>query len=392
MVYRFSDVELRADTRELLVGGKAIAVEPQVFDLLLALIAARHRVMSRDELIELVWRGINVSDSAISARISAARAAIGDDGRRQAMIATIPRRGFRFVAELEGSGPRASPSLAARQQVALCRSADGTGIAYARSGSGPPLVRTGHWLTHLEFDWVSPLWRPYLDRLGRRFEVIRYDQRGTGLSDWSIDQLTLERLVDDLEAVVDAAALERFVLYGSSQGAPVAVAFAARHPQRVSRLILQGGFERGRLVSPDPAERERAAAMLTLIRTGWGMAGSAFIDAFATLFIPDGSREQVDSLAELQRRTTSADNAARLREMVDRIDVSSTLAELRCPTLVIHSTHDSVQPLERGRQLASGIAGAQFLQLDSRNHVIVPQETAWSQLFEAIDSFAGAPD
>src|SRR5690606_34106709 len=194
----------------------------------------------------VVWNGRIVSDSAISARISAARQVLGDDGRRQQWIRTVQRRGFRFVGPAETLGDaKADAAPQHHHRVAFCRSGDGTRLAYATSGDGYPLVKAGHWLTHLEKDWNSPLWRPFLDRLNESFHVVRYDQRGNGLSQWDVADFSLERFVEDLEAVVAASGLDRFALYGTSQGAPAAVAYAARHPDRVSRLILHGGYEKG---------------------------------------------------------------------------------------------------------------------------------------------------
>lgn len=392
MRYRFGAFELIPETRELLAAGEPCAIEPQVFDLLHHLVCERDRVVSQDDLIAAVWQGRIVSDSAISARISAARAAIGDDGKRQDWIRTVPRRGFRFIGQVEAvEASRRAPATApdpgtSHQRVAFCRSRDGTRIAYATSGAGYPMVKAGHWLTHLEHDWHSPLWRPLLDRLGQRFSLLRYDQRGNGLSDWSVTDFGLERFVEDLEAAIDAAGLERFALYGRSQGAPIALAYARRHPDRLSHLVLHGGFVKGRMVRSG-ADREQGQAILTLIRHGWGKANSPFIKAFATMFIPDGSREQIDSLAELQRLTTSPDNAAALRWTIDHFDVSDLLDGIAVPTLVIHADDDGIQPLDQGRELASQIPGAEFQLLESRNHVIVPGEPAWPVLFDRLERF-----
>lgn len=389
MRYLFGDYALVPETRELLSAGRPCMVEPQVFDLLLFLLRERERVVSVDELIGAVWNGRIVSDSAISARISAARAAVGDDGSAQRWIRTIRRRGFRFVGAVEEAevAVSAPPAGGERQRVALCRSADGTRIAYATGGTGYPLVKAGHWLTHLEHDRHSPIWRPLLDRLERRFRLVRYDQRGNGLSDWDVADLSLDRFVEDLEAVADAAGLDRFALYGTSQGAPIAIAYAHRHPDRVSHLILHGGFEKGRLLRLSEHERVEGEAILTLIRHGWGRPGSPFIDAFATMFVPEGSREQIDSLVELQRLTTSPQNAAALRAAIDRFDVSGLLGEIATPTLVIHARDDGVQPLDQGRALAARIPDAEFLLLEGRNHVVLPQEKAWPVLFGEIERF-----
>lgn len=395
MRYRFGRFELVGETREFLADGKPCPIEPQVFDLLVYLVSERDRVVSLDDLIGAVWNGRIVSNSAISARISAARSALGDDGVRQLWIRTVPRRGFRFVGAVETddapeTAPPAPPEETQRQRVAFCRSADGTQIAYATSGEGYPLVKAGHWLTHLEHDWHSPIWRPFLDRLNTHCRVVRYDQRGNGLSDWDVGDFSIGRFVEDLEAVVESAGVDRFALYASSQGVPVAIAFARRHPERISHLVLHGGFEQGRLVRGSESERAQAEAILTLIRHGWGKRGSPFIDAFATMFVPGGSHEQILSLVDLQRQTTSPENAAALRAAIDRFDVSDIVGKVAVPTLVVHARDDGVQPFEQGRLLASHIPGAEFVMLESRNHVILPQEAAFPVLFDEIDRFIGA--
>jgi pimeloyl-ACP methyl ester carboxylesterase/DNA-binding winged helix-turn-helix (wHTH) protein len=392
MRHRFGRCELRDDTQELLLDGIPRKIVPQVFDLLRYLVSHAGLLVSRDDLVEAVWGGRHISDAAISSRISAARTAVGDDGGRQEIIRTVPRRGFRFIADVkivddDAPTPSGGPSRERGQRIGFCRSSDGTQIALATTGAGPPLVRAGHWLTHLESDWHSPVWRPVLDELDKDFQVIRYDQRGNGLSDWEVDDLTLDAFVADLEAVVDAAGLGRFDLYGVSQGAPIAVAYAARHPQRLRHLILHGGYVRGRLLRGSVEEVEQAKALLTLITHQWGKEGSPFIQAFASMFIPDGTKEQISSLAQLQRTTTLPQNAARLRAAVDSFDVSELLDKVRTPTLVIHARNDGVHPLDQGRALAAGIKNAEFVMLESPNHITLAHEPAWPILFDHIRQF-----
>lgn len=409
-VYQFGAFTLDTQTYELRRDGTVISVEPQVFGLLAHLIENRDRVISKDELINVVWRGRIVSDATLSSRISAARLALQDTGEKQSIIRTIPRRGFRFVAKLSGDAENAGsttqgartgehaqekPSRVApkeqssgppdRQRTQFCVSRDGTKLAFATTGSGPPLVKTGHWLTHLEFDRLSPVWQPFLEDLGRIFRLTRYDQRGNGLSDWSVTDFSFDRLVEDLEAVVDAAELERFALY--SLGAPVAAAYAVRHPERISHLILHGSYVRGRQRRETAAEKEEGEAFLTLIRHGWGKAGSPFVKALTSMYIPGGTTEQIDSLVQLQRQSTTPENASRLRAAIDHIDVTDLLGKIRVPTLVIHARHDGVQTLEEGRKVSAGIPHSQFLMLDSANHVPLPNELAWDVFFGSLRNF-----
>jgi len=242
-------------------------------------------------------------------------------------------------------------------------------------------------LINLEHDWHSPVWRPFLDEFSRAFQVTRYDQRGNGLSDWSIRDSLLDAFVDDLEAVVDAAKIDRFVIYGTSQGAPIAVSYAVRHPDRVSHLILRGGYVKGRNLRRSEAEREQGEAILALMRHGWGKEGSPFIKAFTSMYIPEGTKEQMDSLAELQAQTVSPENAVILRTAVDNFDVSDLLAQVAVQTLIIHARNDGVHPLDEGRKLASGIRDAEFVLLDSNNHTLLHQEPAWQLRFEATREF-----
>ena len=391
MIYRFAGSELATARRVFRRDGEVIELEPQVFDLIALFARRAGEVIGHDELIEEVWRGRIVSDSAVASRIAAVRRATGDDGKRQGILRTVQRRGFRLVPEVTVTGeapaaPAAAPAEV-RQHVRMARSRDGASIAFTTTGSGPPLMRAGHFLTHLEADWRSPVWRPLLDRLGGRFSVTRYDQRGTGLSDALPPAPSLSAYVDDLQAVADAAGLDRFPIFAASQGVPIAIAFAARCPDRVTRLALYGGYARGRSVRGTPEDAERADAILRIIRDGWGRSGGAFAQAFTTLYMPDARPEELAAMVEMQLASATPGNAVALWRAIDAFDVSALLQSVRAPSLILHARDDAVHPASQARVLASGIPDAELMILDSRNHVPLPHDPAWQHLVSAATEF-----
>lgn len=274
------------------------------------------------------------------------------------------------------------------QKIRFLRSHDGVRLAYATSGQGPTVVKAATWLSHLEYDWESPVWRHVLQHFGRHHRLVRYDERGCGLSDWQVDSLSFESWVQDLETVVDANGLERFALLGISQGASIAVAYAVRHPERVTHLVLQGGYARGRLVrSHTPQQVEEAELMCSLAELGWGRADPSFRQFFTTQFIPGGTQEQHALFNELERVSTSPGNAARFMREFNTIDVTALLPQVRCPTLVLHCRDDRRVPFEEGRLLATQIPGATLVPIDSRNHLLLEDEPGWARAREAIDQF-----
>jgi pimeloyl-ACP methyl ester carboxylesterase/DNA-binding SARP family transcriptional activator len=279
------------------------------------------------------------------------------------------------------------------QEIRFCTAPDGVRIAYATAGKGPPLVKSANWLNHLEFDWQSPVWRHLLHALARHHELVRYDERGNGLSDWSAQDLSFDAFLNDLETVVDAAGLDRFPLFGISQGCAVSIAYAVRHPERVTRLILAGGYARGWRRRGSADEIARREALLTLTLQGWGQENPAYRQIFTSLYLPDATPEQANWWNELQRMTTSPQNAYRLAEAFSEIDVRDLLGRIKVPTLVLHSRGDAVVPFDCGRELASGIRGARFVPLDSRNHIILEHEQAWPRFIAEISAFLPAcPD
>jgi pimeloyl-ACP methyl ester carboxylesterase/DNA-binding CsgD family transcriptional regulator len=277
------------------------------------------------------------------------------------------------------------------QQIRFSTAPDGVQIAYATHGSGPPLVKAANWLTHLEYDWQSPTWRHWLEELGQRHTVLRYDERGCGLSDWAAEDLSLDAWVADLETVVDAAGLERFALLGLSQGGVIATAYAVRHPERVSRLVLYGAYARGRMKRGAEA-RDEAETLFSLMRVGWGRADPVFRHVFTTLFMPEASAEQMESFDELQRVTCSPENAERLSRAWAGMDVADLLPEVTTPALVLHARHDAVVPFSEGRLMATRIPGARFVPLEGRNHILLADEPAWPALLAEVYAFLGSAD
>jgi pimeloyl-ACP methyl ester carboxylesterase/DNA-binding CsgD family transcriptional regulator len=278
------------------------------------------------------------------------------------------------------------------QQIRFCTTVDGVRLAYATLGAGPPLLRVGSWLTHLEFDGASPVWIPWLTELSRHNTLLRYDPRGSGLSDRDIAEFTFAAWVRDLETVADAAGLARFTLLGTSQGAAVAIAYAARHPERVDKLILYGGYARGILKRGlGPAQLDALEAMTKLIEFGWGGENPAFRQMFTLLFMPDGTAEEIDSFNHLQQVSASPESASRIVRSFADIEVEDEATRIRCPTLVLHAHDDGRVPFDEGRRVASLIPGARFVPLRSRNHVMLPHDPAWAQLFSEIHAFLEVP-
>ena len=295
------------------------------------------------------------------------------------------RRITESLAALVGrTGAAAGKPL--EQEVQYCKAPDGVRIAYARVGRGPPLIKTANWLNHLELDWDGPVWGTLFHCLSAGHTLVRYDQRGNGLSDWSAEDLSLDAYVSDMEAVVEAAGAERFPIFAISQGGCVAIEYAARHPERVSRLILLNAFAHGWRSWPDPLVAA-AEAIKVLMASGWGASSPAFRQMFSTLMLPGASSQQWDWFDAMQRGTTSPEVAARLFESFGAMDVSHRLAEVRAPTLVLHSRDDQLISAKLGQDIAAGIAGARFVGLPSNNHILLAGEPAFARLTAEITAF-----
>ena len=297
-----------------------------------------------------------------------------------------------FAYSPEGArAPHGSPAEAQdlRQEIRFCTAPDGVQLAYSTIGQGPPLVKPGNWMTHLEHDLESPVWRHFYRALAMDHNVIRYDARGNGLSDRNVE-VSFETFVSDLETVVEATGVERFALLGISFGCPVAIAYAVRHPERVSHLVLYGGYAQGRdKRARTQAEKEENAAQLTLTRLGWGKENAAFRQLFTSQFIPGGTKEQADWFNELQRVTISPDMAVRFMEIGGEVDVTALLSRVTMPTLVMHATDDARVPFDAGRRMAAAIPNARFVPLQGRNHLFLEGEPAFGQFLEHLRAFLG---
>ena len=278
------------------------------------------------------------------------------------------------------------------QHIRYCKARDGTRLAYSVSGSGPPLVKTANWLNHIQHDWDSPLWRHWIDQFTRGRSLIRYDERGNGLSDWDTPDLSFEAFVDDLECVADCLELEQFDLLAISQGAAVAVAFAVRHPHRVRRLIICNGYAAGWAVRAEPAEVARREAMMTLTQVGWGADNPSYRQLFTNHYIPEATPKQMGWFNEMQRLSASPENAVRLQRVLATIDVRPLLSQVRVPTLIFHSVHDQAVPFAQGEEMAAGIPGAGFIPLESRNHIMLETEPAWAMFAELSRDFLDGGD
>jgi DNA-binding winged helix-turn-helix (wHTH) protein/pimeloyl-ACP methyl ester carboxylesterase len=389
--YRFGAFHLDIAERRLSRGGAALPLRLKVFDTLRVLVENAGRLVTKEELLQAVWPDTAVEENNLNHNVSILRKVLGDKATGQSFIETVPRVGYRFVAPVEidttADLGEQRHRFNARQEIRYCTTRDGVRLAYATSGSGPPLVKASNWLTHLDFEWDSPIWRHWWNALSLHHRVIRYDERGNGMSQRDVTNVSFATWVEDLETVVDAARLDRFALLGISRGASIAIAYAVRHPERVSRLVLYGGFAAGLNHTGTEAQLEARRALNSLIRLGWGLNNPAFCKVFTCRFIPRATAAHETWFDELQRVSTSPENAARLMDADDRIDVRALLPLVRVPTLVVHCDHDRVAAPEQGRLLAAAIPGARYVSLPSANHLLLDDEPAWPMFLEELGLF-----
>ena len=331
--------------------------------------------------------GICVSDLVYQSVVGKLNLSFDDLGERSVKNIAKPVRCFAVRFSTRGEVASDSQSVSAQQDIRFCATPDGVRIAYATSGQGPPIVKTANWLNHLEHDWLNPVWGHMVRDLTRDHTLVRYDQRGNGLSDWEVEDMSFESWVGDLEVVVDAAGLDQFALLGISQGCAVSIAYAVRHPERVTHLVLHGGYAKGARIDAPPEVIQKHEATLTLMREGWTQDNPAFRQMFTSILIPDATNEQADWFNELTRVSTSPEIAVRLFDEFSHIDVRALLPRVHTPTLISHSRNDARIPFEIGRELAASIPNARFLPLESRNHLVLEQEKAWPRFFSEVSDF-----
>jgi DNA-binding winged helix-turn-helix (wHTH) protein/pimeloyl-ACP methyl ester carboxylesterase len=395
VIYAFDDCELDLRRYELRRAGRVRRIEPQVFDVLLLLVRERDRVVTKEEILDTVWGDRFVSESALTSRIKALRQALGDDGKAQRLVRTVRGRGYQFVGEVNEQGrpptvthTAPTPGEPPPQEIRFCTTDDGVRLAYAAMGAGPALVKVANWLSHLDYDRETVVWRHWLTELSRRHRLIRYDERGCGLSDWDVPDFSFEAWVNDLETVVDAAGLDRFPLLGISQGGPVAVTYAVRHPERVSHLILLGAFARGRSRRVTTREeRQLEEARFEIVRLGWGRPDPTYRQIFVARFLPEGTQEEWREFDELQRRSTSPENAWRFVREFANIDITDIAPHVSVPTLVACARNEPDNVFEQSRELASLIPGSALLPLDSCNHLLPERDPAWPRFLAALEAF-----
>jgi pimeloyl-ACP methyl ester carboxylesterase/DNA-binding winged helix-turn-helix (wHTH) protein len=396
--YQFGPFQLDPEEHRLLREGVEVGLQLKTFEILCLLVENAGRLIKKEELLARIWPDAVVEENNLNKNVSLLRKALGEGATGQTFIETVPRVGYRFVAPVSETGSRPAPpaqtsrppATAPRQKIQFCTTRDGVRLAYSSAGSGYPLVKSANWLNHLDYEWDSPLWKHWLAEVTRHHRLIRYDERGNGLSQWDVKDMSLELWVQDLETVVEAAGVEKFALMGISQGGAVAIDYAIRHPERVTHLILLGAFSRGLMARGTEKQLAGRRALQTLVRLDWGKNNPDFKSMFTNFYIPYNSTpEQQQWFNDLQRISASPENAARIMMTLDEIDVRHLLPRVPVPTIVFHGDRDRVIPAEEGRILAAEIPGARFVPLNTGNHILLGEEPAWQVFLEELGSFLG---
>lgn len=390
MEHHFADCTLDDARLTLTRGGSLIAVEPKVFDLIHLLVRNAGDLVTRDRMVEEVWHGRIVSESAISACIAAARKAVGDTGKAQAIIRTLARRGVMLVAEVsaEADAPpsaQAEAPAAAAQRIRYCHSQDGSAIAYAVSGEGPPVLRFGPpALPDLEIEWAYGLYRSWLSSMARHTRYLRFDSVGSGQSERVLRDIDFEIEARDAAAVADAAGFDRFAAVSFSGGCLAALNFAALYPERLTRLAIVAGFVEGRSRRSADAAPDALRAM---IAEGWTRPESAFANGFATAYFPEGPAEERRQVLRMTQAACPPEVMLRVRDAANTATVAHLLGQVRCPVLILHARDDAVHPLSQAQKLAAGIPGAELVVLETANHMPLHGSPCWESYNSTLAEF-----
>jgi pimeloyl-ACP methyl ester carboxylesterase/DNA-binding winged helix-turn-helix (wHTH) protein len=395
VVYEFGPFRLELREHRLLRQGTRIPITGKAFQTLRVLVEARGNLVSKQDLMTAVWPETSVEENNLDRNISTLRKALGEQSSGRPFIETVPRVGYRFLAPVternSPSPPPTSPAgipQTARQEIRFCVAPDKVRLAYSTVGSGHPLVRVANCFNHLDFEWESPIWRHWIRDLAGGTSILRYDGRGNGLSTWEVADISFESWVRDLEVVVDAAGLDKFALFGHSQGGAIAIEYAVRHPERVSHLVLCGGYSRGAYHRGHPDAVEVRRALETLVQLNWGKTNPSFFQVVTNLYIPEkASDEDQGWFKELQLISVSPENLVKTMRACDDINIRSLLPSISVPTIVFHADRDRIAPPEEGRILAAEIPGARFIPLPTANHILLAAEPAWKIFHQELSSF-----
>ncbi len=386
VIYRFADCALETASRRLTRGGEEVAIEPQVFDLLQLLLDNRGRLVNREEMVDAVWNGRIVSESAISARIAAARRAVGDDGKRQQIIRTHHGRGLELTAEVETTSDTATPKPDDHgvPKVRYALSARGRSLAYLVSGSGPPLFQIEGPPVSTEKAWHIPILRDGYKAYREGRTLLQMDWAGTGLSEALDSAQSVEQNVEDMLSVAEAAGVDRFDLLCESGACMEAVTLAAMHPEKVCRMVIVGGYAEGRVLR---AQKGRPEALKTMIEAGWDHLEGGLATAFLTAYFPDGPADAIPQMVGLMQQSASREYMLSLRDKANAASTLPILGQVRCPTLIVQGRNDAVHPLHQAQKLAAGIPDAELLVLESGNHLVLPGHPTWDEFLLALRSF-----
>jgi DNA-binding winged helix-turn-helix (wHTH) protein/alpha-beta hydrolase superfamily lysophospholipase len=394
VVYEFGPFRLDKREHRLVRENRSIPLTGKAFKMLCVLVERRGTLLSKQDLMSAVWPETAVEENNLDRNISTLRKALGQQENGKSFIETVPRVGYRFAAPVtEGASQpavqdHANEALTLRQEIRYCVTPDKVRLAYSTIGSGPPLVRVANCFNHLSFEWESPIWRHWVRDLTSRHSIVRYDGRANGLSDWEVEDISFEAWVSDLETVVDAAGLDKFILLGHSQGGAVAIAYAARHPERVSHLVLCGAYSQGSHHRNRAEAIQVRHALETLVQLNWGKTNPSFFQVVTDLYIPEKAPAEAKSwFNELQTISVSTDNLVKIMRACDDINVRALLPQLSVPTIVFHSDRDRIAPPQEGRILAAEIHGTRFVPMSSGNHILLGDEQAWQTFRKELASF-----